>query len=128
MTTLNRIFLMGRLSANPELVLSKNGNPYVRLRVATNRYRANTENGKQEITDSHMVFVWGREAERCHTHLQAGAMVFVEGVLQYWREDAGRVFKSAIHAENVQFMNIREPTVLDIPQTAINHNAVAHPA
>ena len=125
---MNRVFLMGHLGGNPELVESKNNKRYVRLRLATNRRWVDASGEKKESTDWHSVFVWGKLAELCTEKLQKGSMVFVEGYLNYWSEDGGKLFKSAIHAEEVHFFFAKRSDGLDNPEAAINHNAVAHPA
>lgn len=128
MKSMNRVFLMGHLGSNPELVESKNGKYYARLRLATSRWRPDANGDRQEITDWHSIFVWGRQAETCAEHLRKGALVFVEGVLNYWQEDGGKLFKSAIQAEEVHFLNGKKAQHLDNPEAPLNHNAVAHPA
>jgi single stranded DNA-binding protein len=84
MKSMNRVFLMGHLGGAPELRTSKNGNPYTRLRLATNKFMAKEDGTKDTKTDWHSVFVWGDDANRCAEYLRTGALVFVEGSLSYW--------------------------------------------
>jgi single-strand DNA-binding protein len=131
---MNRVFLMGHLGHAPELMESKNGKAYARLSIATNRTRLNADDERETFTDWHSVFVWGRQAEICAEHLRKGALVFVEGSLSYWLGAEEKVYKTAIQAEEVRFLNTRKALAagdgenLDIPEGARNHNAVAHPA
>ena len=129
MRSLNKVFLMGHLGGNPQLVESKgSGKRYVRLRLATNRIWQNASGERQEHADWHSVFVWGRLAENCAAYLQKGSMVFVEGYLNYWTEDGNKLFKSAIHADEVHFLSSKKADGLDNPEVPLNHNAVVHPA
>lgn len=124
--TMNRVFLMGRLGARPELKTSKTGRPYARLSVATDRYQ-----GKEALpkTEWHSVFVFGNEAETCHRHLNPGAQVFVEGSLSYWQlegESSDKKYKNAINADRVNFISYgRTAEGVDNSGTSRNHNAVA---
>jgi single-strand DNA-binding protein len=136
MRSVNRVFLMGHLGQQPELQKSRAGRPYTRLNVATNRHWVN-DDGKQEKSDWHSVFVWGEQAERCVEFLRKGAKVFIEGSLTYWRlnEDLPqKTYKNAIQADRVHFISYGRPTEvasalenLDNPESARNHDAVAHP-
>ena len=133
--SMNKVFLMGHLGRTPELHQSKGGRPYARLSVATNRRWTDAEDGLKEATDWHSVFVWGPLAERCANYLQRGALIFVEGSLTYWTvaQDAASPYKNAIHGHDVRFLTspkaagtLSESEILDIPEEARNHNAVAH--
>lgn len=132
MKTMNRVFLMGHLGADPELRPSKSGRPYARLSLATERYMGPDA---EKQTDWHSVFVFGDEAQRCANWLRKGALVFVEGSMSYWKldkagDDRESPYRNAIHADQVRFITYgRSAGVaenLDNPGAAINHNAVAH--
>src|SRR5258708_2655178 len=60
MKSMNRVFLIGNLGADPELQISKVGKTYTRLRLATHRSWLNKDDQWEERTDWHSVFVWGR--------------------------------------------------------------------
>ncbi|MGZ3721517.1 MAG: single-stranded DNA-binding protein [Bdellovibrionales bacterium] len=147
MKSLNRVFLMGHLGADPQIKVSKTGKSYARLSVATNRSWMNAEDHREEKTDWHSVFVWGPLADRCCHNLRKGALVFVEGSLSYWKVAEGEIgkdgYKNAIHGQEVKFLNYPKATDsasneamnafedaenLDNPSPPLNHNAVAHPA
>jgi single-strand DNA-binding protein len=138
---MNRVFLMGHLGHAPELLESKNGKPYARLAIATNRVRYSEGQERETFTDWHSVFVWGKQAENCAEYLQKGALVFVEGHLSYWQPSNEKLYKTAVQAERVQFLNTRQGLEaafegenlsssenLDNSEVSRNHNAVAHPA
>jgi single-strand DNA-binding protein len=135
MKSINRVFILGRLGHPPELTTSKNGQPYTRLSVATDRYRGPDVDMS---TDWHSVFVFGEEARKCVRWLNKGAQVFIEGNLNYWKRDKKgdereNPYQNAIHADRVHFMSYGQPLDqaravenLDNPSTSRNHNAVAH--
>ena len=133
MRTFNRVTLLGRLGGAPELIEAKNGNRYVRLRVATDRLRK--EDGHlvlRKDPDWHSVFVWGPQADRCAEYLGKGSLVLVEGQLSYWTDSAAekKIHRSSITADLVQFIEVRHeaPVRLDNPDPALNPETVAHPA
>jgi single stranded DNA-binding protein len=137
MRSINRVMLFGRIGHPPELTTSKNGQPFTRLSVATDRYRGKDHDS---TTDWHSVFVFGEEAERCVRWLGKGAHVFVEGNLNYWKQDKKgdereNPYRNSIHADRVHFITYGQPAdrttatgaeILDNSSTSRNHNAVAH--
>ena len=56
--TINRVELLGRVGIDPEMTYTPNDTAVTRLRLATDRYRRNAENGN----DWHTVVVWGKTA------------------------------------------------------------------
>lgn len=122
MKSLNRVFLMGHLGESPELQTSKNGRPFTRLSLATNRSWMDDQEERQEATDWHSVFVFGPLAELCVANLNRGSLVFVEGSINQWKAD-GPLSRHSINAQTVKFLNRH----LDNSQAARNHDAVVHP-
>jgi single-strand DNA-binding protein len=123
MRTMNRVFLMGRLGQAPELMTSKNGRPYTRLSVATQRPKRTEDDKVIDHTDWHSVFVWGNQAQHCSNILRKGALVFVEGSMTYWQssDDQSKLYKNAIQADHVEFLN--NPRRLDNPEPSGNHES-----
>jgi len=79
---LNKVFLIGRLTNNPQLRMTSNGKPVVSFGLATNRVWINQQGQRQEDTQYHNIVVWGRQAEIANQFLRKGIMVFIEGRLQ----------------------------------------------
>lgn len=77
---LNRVVLVGRLCADPEVRFTPSGVPVAQLRIAVNRYTKN-EQGDYE-TDFFDVVAWRRNAEFAQSYLTKGRLVSVEGRLQ----------------------------------------------
>lgn len=74
---MNKIFLYGRLTADPERLTTKGGDPYVRMRVADNAVR----NG-EEIAQFHNVTAFGKTAQLVAEYLTKGRECIVDGRLQ----------------------------------------------
>ncbi|MEQ1875230.1 MAG: single-stranded DNA-binding protein [Bdellovibrionia bacterium] len=104
MSSINRVFLSGRLGAKPESKTNRNGKPYARFSVATNRWRKEGEAKIQE-TDWHFVQVYGYDAQACLERLDKGSQIFVEGELHHFKreEDGKSRYYTTINAQKVTF-------------------------
>ena len=112
MPSLNKVFLMGNLTRDPELRYTPGGSAVCELGLAVNR-RFTQANGevKDETTFVDIV-VWGKQAETAQRFLQKGAGAFVEGRLVYetWTEKDTQKKRSRIRvvAERLQFLGRRD--------------------
>lgn len=79
---LNKVFILGRLTADPQLRSTPGGQSVASFGVATNRVWTDKTGQKQESTEFHNVVVWGRQAEVASKFLTKGSLVLVEGRLQ----------------------------------------------
>ena len=107
---LNKVFLMGNLTRDPDLRGFSNGQNVCDLGLAVSR-RFMSNGQEQEETCFVDVVVWGKAAANCRQYLSKGSQVMVEGRLQLdsWedRNGGGRRSKLRVVAENIQFMNRR---------------------
>lgn len=103
---LNKVLLVGRLAADPEMRATPSGQQVANIRVATSR-TWNDQNGvKQEQTEFHNVVVWGKQAENVGKYLIKGQLVQIEGRLQNrsWQaQDGTKRFATDVVADTVQF-------------------------
>lgn len=91
MPDLNKVFVAGRLTRDPELKYTSAGKPFCRLSVANSRrYRPREGAEWQEITTFVEVSVWGPQAEYVGQKLGKGRPVIVEGRLRTseWEDKA----------------------------------------
>ena len=126
MANLNRVFLLGNLTRDPELRYTPGGVAVATFTIAVNR-NYTTQNGeKKEETDFIRIRVVGKHAENCAKFLNKGRAVFVEGRLQYrtWETQDGQK-KSALEVVgyNVQFLGKPET----VPETQEIVNAPEEP-
>ena len=80
--SVNKVFLVGRLTRNPELRHTTTNKAVCAFGLATNRTRKTETGEKQEEADFHRIVAWDKLAEVCHQYLHKGRMVHVEGKLQ----------------------------------------------
>jgi single-strand DNA-binding protein len=105
--SLNKVFLIGRLTRDPELRYLPNGTPKAELRLATSREYKDKNGEKQKDTCYVDVIVWSRQAEIAKQYLAKGRQIFVEGRLDYqeWEKDGVKRNKHQVIADFVQFLD-----------------------
>ena len=102
---MNRVMLIGRLTAKPELRYTGSNIPYARFSVAINRTFSNSQ-GQRE-TDFINVIIWRKQAENVCNFLDKGSLVSIEGRLQsnsYDDKDGNKRYSLDVVADNVQFL------------------------
>lgn len=89
---LNKVFILGRVTADPQLRTTQSGSQVSSFGVATNRVWKDKTGNKQEETEFHNVVVWGRQAEVAKQFLMKGSLVLIEGRLQTrsWQDQQGQ--------------------------------------
>ena len=101
---LNKIFLMGRLTRDPELKRTPSGTAVTSFAIAVDR-DFKGQNGEKE-TDFIDVVAWRNTAEFVSKYFTKGRMAVVEGRLQIrdWTDKDGQKRRSAeVIADNVYF-------------------------
>ena len=107
MASLNRVFMMGHITRDPELRRTPAGQAVTTLGRAVNSKWGSGDDKKEEVLFID-VNVWGTVAENCVTYLKKGAPVFIEGRLKSrtWddKETGRKMSKMEITASMVQFL------------------------
>ena len=107
MASLNKVFIMGNLTRDPELRYVPSGTAVATFTVAVNRVYTSQAGEKKEEVSFIKVVVWGRRAEVCGEYLSKGSPAFVEGRLQSrsWETQDGQKRNTIeVIADNVQFL------------------------
>jgi single-strand DNA-binding protein len=107
MSGVNKVIIVGRLGADPEVKAVGQGSTVTRLNIATSENWMGKDGQKQERTEWHRIVVWGKLAEICGKHLSKGRQVYVEGRLQTrkWEDQQGQTkYTTEIVANTVQFL------------------------
>ena len=107
MASLNRIFLIGNLTKDPELRYIPSGQAVCTIRIAVSEgFKSKSGDAKQETTFIDVV-VWARQAETVAQYLKKGSQVFVEGRLRirdFEGRDGQKRYRTEVVANRVQFM------------------------
>jgi single-strand DNA-binding protein len=105
--SLNKVFLMGNLTRDPEVKYTPKGTAVGDLAIAINdSYKAQDGTIKETVTYVD-IEVWGRQAETCKQYLAKGRGVFVEGQLRLdqWESPQGeKKSRMKVRADRVQFL------------------------
>ncbi|HET8575289.1 MAG TPA: single-stranded DNA-binding protein [Candidatus Paceibacterota bacterium] len=108
---LNKVFLIGNLTRDPELKSLPSGIQISSFSLATNRVWNGKDGQKQESTDYHNVVVFGKQADTVSRYLKKGSSALVEGRIQTrsWdAEDGTKRYRTEIIADRIQFGPRRE--------------------
>ncbi|MDX2037908.1 MAG: single-stranded DNA-binding protein [Isosphaeraceae bacterium] len=111
MADLNKVFLMGALTADPELRYTSGGTAVADLRLVTSRTWTGKEGERREDKLYIDITVWNRQAENCCQYLKKGRTIFVEGYLKLesWESPTGeKRSKVKVEAERVQFLDRKD--------------------
>ncbi|MFC1731262.1 single-stranded DNA-binding protein [candidate division KSB1 bacterium] len=102
---LNKAFVYGNLTRDPELRSLPSGVQVTSFSVATNRVWKDKDGAKQESAEFHNIVVFGRQAETSAQYLKKGSSVLIEGRLQTrsWEADGVKKYRTEIVADRVQF-------------------------
>ncbi len=79
--SVNKVILVGRLGADPEIRYTLEGKPVATMRIATNEV-INRGGNRETLTEWHRVVAFGRLAEICGEYLKVGTQVYLEGRLR----------------------------------------------
>ena len=103
---MNRAFLMGRLTRDPEVRYTNTGKCVTQFTVAIDRQFGNPQNGQKQA-DFIPVVTWDKTAELCGNSLAKGHRVLVEGRIQtrsYDAKDGTKRYVTEVVADRVEFV------------------------
>lgn len=103
---LNKVILIGRLVADPQLRYTQSGTAVTSFTLAVDRSFTN-QSGEREA-DFIDIVTWRKQAETCANHLNKGRLVAVEGRLQvrsYDDQNGIRRKAAEIVADQVRFLD-----------------------
>ena len=132
--TLNKVILIGRVGADPEVRYMPSGNAVANIRLATNEvYKDKTSGQNQESTEWHRVVLFGKLAEIVGQYVQKGRLIYVEGRIRTnkWQDQAGQDrYTTEIVANEMQLLggSGREEGAGNFTPAANNANSNNSPA
>ena len=105
---MNKAFLIGRLTRDPELRYSSSNAAIVNFSIAIDRQYTNNQ-GQRE-TDFINIVASQKQAENIKKYVSKGSLVAVDGRIQtrnYEDKDGKRVYVTEVVADRVQFLDSR---------------------
>ncbi len=104
---LNKVFLYGNLTRDPEARALPNGTAVTNFSLATNYVYKDATGAKKEQVEYHNIVVFGRQAETSAQYLKKGQGVMVEGRMQTrsWddKTTGEKKYRTEIIADAIQF-------------------------
>ncbi len=105
---MNKVFLIGRLTRDPELRYTGSNLPVATFSLAVNR-NYTTQSGEREA-DFINIVVWRKQAENVKNYLSQGSQVAIEGRIQtrsYDDNNGQKRYVTEVIADNVEFIGSR---------------------
>lgn len=101
----NKAFLIGRLTRDPETRVTLSGVTVSRFTIAVDRFKR--RDTQEKVTDFIRVTAWRRLAEICGEYMTKGKLVAVEGRLQIdsYEKDGEKRTSAEIVADNIQMLD-----------------------
>lgn len=101
----NKAIILGRVTNQPEKRALPSGQSVCSFGVATNRVWYDAQRNKKEEVQFHNIVAFAKLADIASQYLQKGALVLIEGRIQYrsWEDkDGQKRFRTEIVAEGLQ--------------------------
>lgn len=103
---LNKVFIMGNLTRDPELKALPTGTKVASISLATNRSWKDQSGAKKESVEYHNVVAFARQAEVIAQYCKKGSSLYIEGRIQTrsWdAQDGTKKYRTEIVLESFQF-------------------------
>ncbi len=104
----NRVTLIGRLGADPEIKITQEGKTIARFSIATDESYLDNDGNKIEITEWHRIVVFGKLAEIVKEYFEKGRLCFIEGKLRtrQWEDKKGnKKWTTEVIAKNIRLLD-----------------------
>ena len=104
---MNKVILLGRLTAKPELRYTQSNTPYTRFSVAVNRSVRNADGQWENKADFINVVAWNKNAENIAKFFDKGNMISLEGRIQtgsYDDKDGNKRYTTDVALDNFEFV------------------------
>jgi single-strand DNA-binding protein len=124
---MNKLILLGRLTADPETRYTQNNIQMTRFKIAVNRGGKKQEG--QPDADFFQITAWRQTAEFVQKYFSKGQQVLIEGYLrnnQYTDKDGNKRYSDDIHADKVYFADSkRDSGQQKVDDTGEGYSAVS---
>ena len=122
--TVNKVILLGRLGADPEVRYMPSGMSVANLRLATNDGYKDRQTGQFiENTEWHRVVVFGKQAELIQNYAHKGTLLYLEGRIRTnkWKDQSGQDrYSTEIVATEFQLIGgrVSDPTTQEVEESS----------
>ena len=107
MNSLNKVQLIGNVTAQPEIKETPSGQKVATFSLATNRVYKDSSGEKQDQAEYHNIVVWGKLADITEQYITKGKKLYLEGRIQTrsWETDSGKRYKTEIVGESLLMLS-----------------------
>jgi single-strand DNA-binding protein len=109
--TVNKVILIGRLGADPELKYTPSGAAVANFNIATNEAWKDKDGNWQDHTEWHRIVLWHQLAERANEYVKKGHRIYIEGRLRTrsWEDKDGvKRYTTEVVAQSMQYLESRD--------------------
>jgi single-strand DNA-binding protein len=102
---LNKAFILGNVTKDPEVRSLPSGQQVTNFSIATNRFYTTSSGEKKQSAEFHNIVCFGKLADTSSRYLHKGSMVLIEGRIQTrnWTNNSGaKQYRTEIIAESLQ--------------------------
>ena len=124
----NKAFLIGRVTKDPEILMTPSGNKVAKISLATNEYQGQ---GKDDKTTFHNLVAWNKTADIAEQYIIKGQEIMIEGHIDnrtYKKKDGSNGYISEVVVERLQLGSKpkaeRSEYQNEVPETASNNRKV----
>ncbi len=124
--SLNRVFLIGNLGADPELRYSQSQLPICKFSLATNERKQGDDGQWTDHTEWHNIVAFGKTAETLSKFCQKGKQVFIEGRIQtrkYQDQEGKDKYFTEVVASGFRFLGGARGEGLEVERTGGGRSA-----
>lgn len=128
---LNKVMLIGRLTADPEARTTPQGVTVTSFSIATNRTWKDQQGNQQDRVEFHNIVTWRKLAEICAQYLLKGRQIYIEGYLQTrsWEgQDGKKNYRTEVVADNMIMLGSRSDSPAPAQQQAATPASESSPA
>lgn len=114
---MNKVILIGNLTADVELRTNDKETSVVRATIAINNGK--DENGNERPTDFLLFYAFNKVAENLSKFCEKGSKIAIEGRLKNrsWdKQDGTKGYETAVYANNITFLNLRKSEGVPLPE------------
>jgi single-strand DNA-binding protein len=123
MSSLNRVMLIGRLGADPEVRYTSGGSQVTNFTLATNEFWTGPDGKREERTEWHRIVAFGKLAEICGKYLNKGKQIYIGGKIRTrsWEDREGaKRYVTEIVAQEMKMLGVspQEERIADVEALA----------
>ncbi|WP_119327778.1 single-stranded DNA-binding protein [Cysteiniphilum halobium] len=130
--TVNKVIIMGRLGADPEVRYMPSGNAVANVNIATNDGYKDKQTGQYiDVTEWHRVVIFNKMAEVVQQYCKKGSQLYVEGRIRTnkWTDQTGvDRYTTEIVANEIQLMGGSLQGSHNPPVDSYEQNHIATPS